>query len=416
MDDNDRTITSLVILSHSLVHTYEFAIPIFIPVWISQFGTTAFLVGGVVTVGLSLYGIGSLPSGILADRVGSQPLLVGCLVGMGVAFVGVSAAPNLFVLALALVVWGLAASVHHPAGLTLITKGVRARGDAFAYHGTAGNLGTAAGPLLTTVLLVAFKNDWRLVALALALPALAGAVIAARIDVDETAAVSATTDGGPRAESGVASVGEYVETSKLLFASAFVIVFGMVMCYGLYYRGTLTFLPKLFTGFDAIQPIHAFGGTFAPGNYIFAGLLGVGVLGQYTGGKLTDRIPVEIGLITGFVALCLIAVSYLPAANAGLGPLLVLSGLLGFVLFYVQPFYQATVAEYTPPAARGLSYGYTYLGDFGIGALAASLAGGILTYFSASVLFVLLAVFAALGGGISTYLFARADRRADQMG
>lgn len=323
-----------MILSHSLVHTYEFAIPIFIPVWLTQCGTTAFLVGGIVTVGISLYGIGSLPSGILADRVGSQPLLVGCLVGMGVAFDGVSAAPNLLVLALALVVWGLAASVHHPAGLTLITKGVRSRGDAFAYHGTAGNIGTAAGPLLTTVLLVAFSDDWRLVALTLALPALAGAVLAARIDIDEIAAVSATTDGGTRmSEPGIASIAEFIETSKLLFASAFVIVFGMVMCYGLYYRGALTFLPKLFTGFDVIRPIHAFGGTFAPGNYIFAGLLSVGSLGQYAGGKLTDRIPVEIGHITGFAVLCLIAVGYLPAVNAGLSPLLALSGMLGFVLF-----------------------------------------------------------------------------------
>jgi MFS family permease len=408
MDHNDRAITSLVVLSHSLVHTYEFAIPIFIPVWLSQFNTTAFLVGGAVSVGLSLYGIGSLPSGILADRVGSQPLLVGCLVGMGIAFIGVSAAPNLPVLALALVVWGAAASVHHPAGLTLITNGAHTRGDVFAYHGTAGNIGTAAGPLLTTLLLVAFSDDWRLVALALALPALAGAVLAARIDVDETAGVSAATDGG-QADTDVESLGEFIDTSKLLFASAFAIVFGMVMCYGLYYRGSLTFLPKLFAGFGAIQPIHAFGGTFEPGNYVFAGLLSVGALGQYTGGKLTDRIPVETGLITGFAALCLLAVGYLPAANAGLGPLLVLSAVFGFVLFYIQPFYQATVAEYTPPAARGLSYGFTYFGDFGVGALAASLAGAILTYFSPAVLFALLAVFAVLGGGLSTYLFVRAS-------
>ncbi|HET7324612.1 MAG TPA: MFS transporter [Halococcus sp.] len=408
MDHNDRAITSLVILSHSLVHTYEFAIPIFIPVWLSRFDTTAFLVGSVVTAGIALYGIGSLPSGVLADRIGSQPLLIGCLVGMGVAFVGVSAAPNLAVLALALVVWGAAASAHHPAGLTLITKGAHARGDTFAYHGTAGNIGTAVGPLLTTVLLVAFSGEWRLVALVLAFPALVGAVLAARIDVDETAAVNAATDGG-QADLDIDSLSEFIETSKLLFASAFVIVFGMVMSYGLFYRGSLTFLPELFSGFSAIQPIHAFGGTFEPGNYIFAGLLAVGILGQFIGGKLTDRIPVETGLIAGFVTLALLAVGYLPAANAGLGPLLALSAVLGFVLFFIQPFYQATVAEYTPPAARGLSYGFTYLGDFGVGALAAAFAGAVLTYFSASVLFVLLAVFAVVGGGFSTYLFVRAS-------
>lgn len=407
MDHNDRAITSLVVLSHSLVHTYEFAIPIFIPVWLVQFNATPALVGGAITVGLALYGIGSLPSGILADRIGSQPLLVGCLVGMGIAFIGVSIAPNLLVLAIVLAIWGAAASVHHPAGLTLITKGANTRGDVFAYHGTSGNVGTAVGPLLTTLLLVVFSDEWRPVALVLALPALAGAVLAARIDVDETAAVSAATDGG--SDTDIESVSEFIETSKLLFASAFVIVFGMVMSYGLYYRGSLTFLPQLFAGFSAIQPIRAFGATFEPGNYVFAGLLAIGMLGRYIAGKLTDRIPVEVGLITGFVALAVLAVGYLPAANAGLGPLLVLSAVFGFVLFYIQPFYQAAVAEYTPPAARGLSYGFTYLGDFGIGALAASLAGAVLTYFSPLVLFAFLAIFAVIGGGFSAYLFIRAS-------
>jgi MFS family permease len=416
-----------------LVHTYEFAIPVLIPIWIATFDTSAALVGIVVTVGLSLFGLGSLPAGVLADRVGSKPLLVACLLGMGGAFLLLGIAPNLIVLTLALVFWGAAASVHHPAGLSLVTKGVEKRGNAFAYHGTAGNVGTATGPLLTTLLLFAFAENWRFVAAVLAVPALVGAFLAFRIDVDESAAVRpAATDGGEdsgdgtaagdggdagtdedgstaKGQPGIDSLEEFLSTSKVLLASAFLLVFGVVMLSGLYYRGALTFLPALLSGFDAISPVSVLGRTLEPANYVFTGLLAVGVFGQYAGGKLTDRIDLELGLLIGYGTLALIAVVYLPAASAGLLPLLALSAVLGFFLFFVQPFYQATVAEYTPPEARGLSYGYTYLGVFGVGALGASVAGGILTYFSQFVLFVVLAAFALAASGIAAYLHTRSD-------
>ena len=433
MNRNDRAITGLVMLSHSLVHTYEFAIPVLIPIWIATFDTSAALVGIVVTVGLSLFGLGSLPAGVLADRVGSKPLLVACLLGMGGAFLLLGIAPNLIVLTLALVFWGAAASVHHPAGLSLVTKGVKERGNAFAYHGTAGNVGTAIGPLLTTLLLFAFAENWRFVAAVLAVPALVGAFLAFRIDVDESAAVRpAATDGGEdsgnrtaagdggdagtdedgstdKGQPGIGSIEEFLSTSKVLLASAFLLVFGVVMLSGLYYRGALTFLPALLSGFDAISPVSVLGRTLEPANYVFTGLLAVGVFGQYAGGKLTDRIDLELGLLIGYGTLALIAVVYLPAASAGLLPLLALSAVLGFFLFFVQPFYQATVAEYTPPEARGLSYGYTYLGVFGVGALGASVAGGILTYFSQFVLFVVLAAFALAASSIAAYLHTRSD-------
>ena len=419
-------------LAHSLVHTYEFAIPVLVPIWLARFDTTAALVGLIVTVGLSLFGLGSLPAGVFADRLGSKPLIVACLLGMGGSFLLLSVAPNLVVLTIALVCWGVAASVYHPAGLSLITKGVHERGNAFAYHGTAGNVGTAAGPFLTTLLLLALADDWRLAVGFLALPALVGALVAVRIDVDESAAVGVTAadggtpDGGPhedaatedgddgddgdtttRGDPGVDSFGEFLSTSKVLFASAFALVFGVVMLSGLYYRGALTFLPALLAGFDAIQPISIFGRSVAPGNYVYTGLLAVGVLGQYVGGKLTDVVRVELGLVAGYGALAVIALLYLPAANAGLLSLLALSAVLGFFLFVVQPFYQATVAEYTPPEARGLSYGYTYLGVFGVGALGASVAGGALTYFSEPILFATLATFALAASAIAAFLYSR---------
>jgi len=433
VNSNDRSIVALVSLAHGMVHTYELSIPIFVSIWLAEFDVlplgftevevTAATIGLVVTAGYALFGLGALPGGVLVDRVGSGTLITLCLFGMAGSFLLLGVSPNLLVVAVALLLWGAAASLYHPAGLTLLSKGVEERGTGFAYHGIAGNVGTGLGPLLAAILLLFV--DWTVVAAALALPALAAGAYALRTQFDETAAVAADGDGSPDARTaGVDSLAEFHAESRRLFAGAFALVFVVVMCSGLYYRGVLTFLPNLLESFPAFRPVpitallppavtDALGvapdaaRTLNPERYFYSGLLIVGVFGQYVGGKLTDRIPVEYGLVGGYALLAVLAVVFLPAANAGIGPLLVLGTLLGAALFSVQPFYQATVAEYSPPGTRGLSYGFTYLGAFGVGALGGAIAGGILTYATAPVLFGVLAAFAVVASGAGVVLARR---------
>jgi MFS family permease len=436
---NDRSIVGLVSLAHGMVHTYELSIPIFVSIWLVEFsavdlgfaqvGVTAATLGVVVTAGYGLFGAGSLPSGVLVDRVGSRRLIRGCLFGMGASFLLLAVAPGLVAVTLALLVWGLAASVYHPAGLALLSKGVEERGTGFAYHGIAGNVGQGGGPLVTTVLLLFL--DWTTVAALLAVPALVAGVYASRAEFDETAAVAASTDGGERvdggressdggskATSGIDSFAEFRTESARLFAGSFVLVFVVALCSGLYYRGFLTFLPGVLESVPGFEPFplsavlpadvaQAIGGgsqLVRPERYFYAGLLVVGVFGQYAGGKLSDRIDVEKGIVVGFGALALLAVVFLPVAGVGVAPLAVLGAVVGFFLFFVQPFYQATVAEYTPAGARGLSYGYTYLGVFGVGALGGTVAGVVLTYAAPAELFVVLAVIAVVAAGLGVYL------------
>ncbi|KAB1188195.1 MULTISPECIES: MFS transporter [Haloferax] len=419
---NDRSIVALVMVAHGMVHTYELSIPIFVSIWLreyttidlglSTFAVTTASLGVMVGLGFALFGLGALPGGILVDRIGSKRLIVACLVGMSGSFILLAAAPNLVVVALALVVWGAAASVYHPAGLSLISTGVEERGTGFAYHGIAGNLGIGFGPFLTALLLLFF--DWHVVAGVLAIPALVAAVFATRANFEEQAAVAAADGSGgagdSKASTGVSSFGEFVSESKALFAGGFALVFAIVMFSGLYYRGVTTFLPDLIGSVIGIEPVAVatlLPAALAPGSaassptlnvelFVYAGLLTVGVAGQYVGGKLTDRIPTERGLVVGFTALAVVAVAFLPVASLGVVPLLAICALLGFFLFSVQPFYQATVAEYTPAGLRGLSYGFTYLGVFGVGALGGAIAGYILDVADSTTLFFVLAGFAAV--------------------
>ncbi|WP_436925164.1 MFS transporter [Halosimplex amylolyticum] len=436
-------------LAHGAVHTYEMAVPLFVVVWLTEFETIALgvaqfdvttaTVGVIVTLGYGLFGLGALPGGVLVDRLGSRRLISACLFGMGLSYILLGLASSMVVVALALVLWGASASVYHPAGLSLISKGVSERGTGLAYHGIAGNVGIGLGPLLAAILLLFV--EWRTVALVLGAPALLAAVYASQANFDETAAVDAdetaadadeaAADGGSagesKADSGVDSLGEFLAESRRLFAGSFVLVFVVVMCSGLYYRGVLTFLPELLRGLPGFEPIpvaallppgvssalgvEAGGGqTLNPQDYFYSGLLLVGVLGQYAGGKLTDRVPVEYGIAGAFGGLAVLALLFVPVSNAGVVPLMALGAVLGVLLFVVQPMYQATVAEYTPSGTRGLSYGFTYLGVFGVGALGGTLAGGILAFADVTALFLALAVIAGVASATGLVLARRRGR------
>jgi MFS family permease len=386
VDENDRAIVGFVTLGHAMVHTYELSIPILMTVWLTEFSTTAAVLGTAVAVGYGLFGVGALPGGLLVDRFGSRTLISACLSGMALAFVALAFAPGVVGVTLALALWGVAASVYHPAGLTLISNGVVERGRGFAYHGMAGNVGIAGGPLVTALLLLVFP--WRVVAGLLAVPAVLAAAVGVAVEFDPVAAVD--TDGAADRQSPT-SLDRFVGETRSLFTLGFLLVFAVVGFNGLYYRGVLTFLGDVRPGiFPEGSPLAA---EFDLAQYLYAGLLTVGIGGQYLGGRLTDRVDPDRGLVGMLAVLTTLALSFVPAARTGLSGLLAASFLLGFALFAMQPLTQATIAKYSVPESRGLSFGYTYLAIFGIGALGAAVVGTVLTYADTATMFLVLAGF-----------------------
>ncbi|PCR89899.1 MFS transporter [Natrinema ejinorense] len=403
LTDNDRAIAAFTMLSHAIVHWFELAIPIFLVVWLDAFEVNVALLGSIVALGYAPFGLGALPAGLLADRYGPKRLVLICLAGMSLSFVTLAFATSIYALAAGLLCWGVIASIYHPAGLALISTGVEDRGTVFAWHGIAGNLGIALGPFATATLLLVF--EWRLVAIALAVPGVLATGYGFTARFDPTAALEeGTISRDDATESGSGS--SFVANSRTLFAGSFLLVFAIVTVVGLYYRGVLTYLPELLGGLPAMDGIEPPGGLeeFSLGDYFYVGLLVVGMAGQYTAGKLTSRVPVARGLVVVFLGLALLAVAFVPVSTMGLGVIALYCGCIGFSLFAIEPFYQEAVAVYTPADARGLSYGYTYLGMFGLGAVSISLGGVLLDQATMSVFFVVLSAIALLGAGISVRL------------
>ncbi|WP_022835685.1 MFS transporter [Salisaeta longa] len=396
MNANDRAITALVALAHGLVHTYELSIPIFMTIWLTTFDVSTGTLGLAVSTGYALFGLGALPGGIWTDRVGARPLIVGCAAGMGGAFLLLSVAQSLWTISGALMLWGAAASVYHPAGLSLVSTGAQQRGHVLALHGMAGNAGIALGPLAATVLLLFM--DWRWVAVALALPAFAAAFYAWNASFDAHAAETRVPSRA--ASTKGSSWAALWQSSRTLLATSFAAVFAIVMCSGLFYRGALTFLPDMLEQLVTFRlPLN-----LEAGRYIYAGLLIVGMAGQYAGGRLTDRFRTEPAIAVALGLLAVVGAVFYPVAQLSTVALIGMSALLGFLLFLVQPLYQATVAEHTPTPLRGLSYGFTYLGVFGVGALGAALTGWLLARYTPVVMFGVLALIALIGSAIAAGL------------
>lgn len=407
MDRNDRAVTAFAMLGHATFHTYELVIPIFVVIWLEAFSTTPAFLGTVVGASYALIGVGALPTGLLADRFSSKRLILACLLGMAGAFALVAVAPNVAVLTVGLLLWGAAASLYHPAGLALLSRGTKERGTAFAYHGAAGNVGVATGPLLAAILL-AFV-DWRAVAAVLLVPVLLAAVVGARLEFDETAgSVARGADGAAPDREQPRSLAEFLGSSRRLFTVGFALVFAIGVLYGVYYRATFTFLPDILGELPLFDPVSLGGRSFEPSQYVYSGLLLVGGLGQYVGGKLVDRARLETVLLCSYAGLAVVALAFVPSTNAGLAPLLIVAGLLGFLTFAIAPINQEAISTYTPADARGLSFGYTYTAIFGVGAAGSSLAGVILTRSTPTTLFVVVAACAVIAVLLGGALWRRA--------
>jgi len=159
-----------------------------------------------------------------------------------------------------------------------------------------------------------------------------------------------------------------------------------------------------------IDPDSPYAEEFDVGRYLYVAVLMVGVPGQYLGGRIADRMPPERGLLAVMSVLAVLALLFVPAGEST-ATFLAVSLLLGVALFTVQPLSQATVAAYSPSEARGISFGYTYLGIFGVGSLGAALAGAVLTRAGPRELFFVLAGIAALGALSAAAVSRFATRR-----
>jgi FSR family fosmidomycin resistance protein-like MFS transporter len=339
-DRSARRTLAVAGTAHALHDGYTDMIYVLLPLWQTEFalgyGMLAALRGLYAGVMAAL----QLPSGWLVERVDGRIILAAgtALAALGYALAGFTG--SLVGLCAALAVSGAGSSTQHPIASAAVSRayGASSRGPLGTYNFT-GDLGKAAIPALTSVLLTVMP--WRG---ALWLLATLGIAVAAAIPLLMPPIARAGRAEPVRARAGRGRGGFW-----LLFAIG-VLDTGVRM-------GLLTFLPFLLKSKGASLP--TVGVALA---LVFLG----GAAGKFACGWLGARAGVLATVLVteGGTAACILGVLVLP-----LTPLFALLPVLGLMLNGTSSVLYGTVPDLTPPERAERAFALFYTGTIGSGAI-----------------------------------------------
>lgn len=305
------------------------------------------------------FGLCALLAGWLADRFGAKRLLLIYLGGCSVAALLAFLSSSLAMLFAAMFTLGMFASIYHPAGVGLITHHTTPenRPMALGYHGMFGSVGIAAGPFLAGAVL-ATGTTWRTYYLVLTIPGLLLAgLLAFRLSREQdntrrTAKRFPVPDGDDNEHWG-----------------SFFMLMALTSLAGFVYAALLNFMPRYLDGVglrvEGISPASL-------RNYLTGVVMLLGVIGQYTAGRIAKPTTLEPLMAAAFfgAAPCVLWMGFAQ------GPARLLAAAIWAPLFFMhQPLFNSTVAKYVPRRRRSLCYGLSFTLGFGVGSFGPTLAG-----------------------------------------
>src|SRR5437879_1360142 len=144
MRREDRRVVAGLGFLHGTVHANILSIPLFLLAWHVEFGADNLTLGLLAAAAYSLYGIGAVPFGFLADRRAPDRLLLLCASGIAGSMAAVAASPSVPILAVSLGALGLFSGAYHPTGLSVISRTVTEQGRGIGSGFFAAALGLGA--------------------------------------------------------------------------------------------------------------------------------------------------------------------------------------------------------------------------------------------------------------------------------
>ena len=147
--------------AHMTEHLFNGVIVVVLPIITTSLGLSLAQAGALASARTLLAGVGSFPSGFLADLAGQRNLLLGlCISLIGFATFGLSVSSNFAMLMVYMALGGFGGGEFHPQSLAILSAKYREqKAFALGVHDSSANLGEVIGPLALGFLLNFF--DWR---------------------------------------------------------------------------------------------------------------------------------------------------------------------------------------------------------------------------------------------------------------
>lgn len=370
----EKKIIFITTLGHALCHIYMLILAgVLIP--ISQgLGISLIHITQIGTLSYFLFGVGALPSGILATKTNAKLTLKLFFLFSSLAAIltGVSHTITSFTVGLGLI--GLSGSLYHVSGLTLISQGLVKKGKSLGIHGVAGSAGITLTPFLSSLILTTL--DWKAIYLIMAIPGFLGFLF---LCIDQE----------------IPSAHVQVETHSMQIRPQghklrmFVLALVAMAINGFIYRGFLTILPTYIAEKVTIENVS----SILSGGILTTFILSFGMIGQYIGGHLSDRFQLS-KLYLIFVSITL----PLMGAMAFLENIELMVFTIFFSLFHFpcQPIENHLVSQLIPAKLVSSGYGIKFIFTFGLGSFATAFVGSIIEKYSLETVFPTLSLFLLL--------------------
>ena len=365
MNKDNKIVMGVTAFSHLAVHAQMMVFPTLMLLFHHEFDLGLDTLGIMASAGAFMFGVGAIPAGFLEGKLGGRVLLLIYQVGSIIGGLGLILAKNPFQMTIGLAILGLASSIYHPAGLTILSRRLTNLSKGMAIHGVAGSIGLALGPLFAGA--AAEFGSWRVSYLIW--------IILQAILVFVTFFMIKRRNK-PIVDESIPNIIEIKDKPSIA------LYYIMATAMGFSFGGFTTYMPTLFgsqtSGIFALLPETLKAGFFT--TLVFTS----GILGQTIGGYVGDRYSRSFLLF--WIVILNMPFLFLMGFTSGWG-LLMSSILLGVVYFLNQPVSNALLAELTPSSHRGIGYGISFFLSFGIGGIAPAICGWITNQYSIEMVF-----------------------------